>query len=488
MAPINGYSHDFIVIGGGSGGSGVARRASGWYKAKTLLIENGLSGGCCVNVGCVPKRMTWNFASVQEMLKKGKYYGYDIPDDIPHHFDVFKEKRDAIIKRINGSYETNWAKEGIDLVHGTATFKDTKTLEVVMEDGSGKKTFSAPHICIATGGFPILPADIPGANHGITSDGFFDIETLPKKVAIVGAGYIAVELAGIFNAMGTEVHMFIRGETFLRKFDPMIQATLTKRYEDVGVIIHKNFEGIEKVERLDIPEPAAERTHEIRGEPPSASKSLKITTKSGEILEVGELLWALGRKPEIQDLALQSIGIKLTPSGHIAVNEFQNTNVSGIYAIGDVTGHMELTPVAIAAGRQLSNRLFGPPEMALAKLEYSNVPTVVFSHPEVGTIGLTEPEAVAKYGQENVKTYHTKFSAMFYDLCPPEERAKNPTEFKIVCAGAEEKVVGLHILGDSCGEMLQGFGVAVKMGATKKDFDACLAIHPTSAEEIVTMK
>jgi glutathione reductase (NADPH) len=429
MAPIDGYTHDFIVIGGGSGGSGVARRASGWYKAKTLLIENGISGGCCVNVGCVPKKMTWLFASIQETLEKGKHCGYDIPDNIPYHFDAFKQKRDAVIKRINGSYETNWEKEGINLIHGTATFKNSKALEVVLEDGSGKQTFSAPHICIATGGFPILPTDIPGAKHGITSDGFFDIEVLPKKVAIVGAGYIAVELAGIFNALGTEVHMFIRGETFLRKFDPMIQATLTKRYEDVGVIIHKNFKGIEKVERLDTPEPAAEGKHETRGEPPSPSKRLKITAKSGDTFEVEELLWALGRKPEIQDLNPESIGIKLTSSGHIAVDEFQNTNVSGVYAIGDVTGQMELTPVAIAAGRQLGNRLFGPPELKSAKLEYHNIPTVVFSHPEVGTIGLTEPEAVEKFGKDNVKAYHVKFSAMFYYVFPPEERAKNPTEY-----------------------------------------------------------
>lgn len=223
--------------------------------------------------------------------------------------------------------------------------------------------------------------------------------------------------------------MFIRGDTFLRKFDPMIQATLTKRYEDVGVIIHKNFEGIEKVERLDTLEPGIEVKHETRGEPPSATKLLRITTKAGEIFEVEELLWALGRKPEIQDLAPESIGVKLTSSGHIAVDEYQNTSVDGVYAIGDVTGQMELTPVAIAAGRQLGNRLFGPPELKSAKLEYSNIPTVVFSHPEVGTIGLTEPEAVEKYGHENVKTYHSKFAAMFYDVFPPEERAKNPTEY-----------------------------------------------------------
>jgi glutathione reductase (NADPH) len=376
--------------------------------------------------------MTWLFASIQETLEKGKHYGYDIPDSIPYHFDVFKKKRDAVIKRLNGAYETNWANEGIDLVHGTATFKDAKALEVILEDGS-KKTFSAPHVCIATGGFPILPTDIPGAEHGITSDGFFDIETLPKKVAIVGAGYIAVELAGILNAMGTEVHMFIRGETFLRKFDPMIQATLTKRYEDVGVIIHKNFKGIEKVERLDTPEPPTGKKHEIRGEPPSPSKHLRITTKSGDTFEVEELLWALGRKPEIMDLDLESIGINLTPSGHVAVDDFQNTNVDGVYAIGDVTGQMELTPVAIAAGRQLGNRLFGPSELKSAKLDYSNIPTVVFSHPEVGTIGLTEPEAVEKFGKENVKTYHTKFQAMLYYVFPPEEKAKNPTEYIHQC-------------------------------------------------------
>lgn len=332
-----------------------------------------------------------------------------------------------------------------------------------------------------------MPNDIPGAKHGITSDGFFDIETLPKKVAIVGAGYIAVELAGVLNAIGVEVHMFIRGQTFLRKFDPMIQTTMTKRYEDVGIIIHKESQGIEKVERLDTPEEIIGEKHETRGQPPSPSKRLKITTKSNEVFEVEELLWAVGRKPEIADLKPESIGIKLTASGHIAVDDFQNTSVEGVYALGDVTGQVELTPVAIAAGRQLGNRLFGPPELKSSKLEYNNIPTVVFSHPEVGTIGLTEPEAVKKYGKENIKAYHTKFAAMFYHVFPKEESSKNPTEYKIVCAGPEEKVVGLHILGDGTGEMLQGFGVAVKMGATKKDFDSCVAIHPTSAEEIVTM-
>jgi glutathione reductase (NADPH) len=262
------HAHDFIVIGGGSGGSAVARRASGWYKAKTVLIENGPSGGCCVNVGCVPKKMTWNFASVHEMLEKGKYYGYDIPSEVKFDFGAFKKKRDEAIKRLNAAYDRNWNREGIELVRGTAKFVNKSAVEVVLEDGSGTKLFKAPHICIATGGYPIMPKDIPGAEHGITSDGFFDFEELPKRIGVVGAGYIAVEMAGILNAMGAEVHMFIRGKTFLRKFDPMIQETLTKRYEDVGIIIHREFPGLENIERLDDSQPVKGHKHETRGQPP----------------------------------------------------------------------------------------------------------------------------------------------------------------------------------------------------------------------------
>ncbi|EON67147.1 glutathione reductase (NADPH) [Coniosporium apollinis CBS 100218] len=483
-------AYDYIVIGGGSGGSGAARRAAGWYGAKTLLIENGPSGGCCVNVGCVPKKMTWFFASVNEMLHNGVTYGYDIPKDIPFHFDEFKRKRDAQIRKTSAGYETNWNREGIELVRGTATFKGSKELEVELQDGSGKSRFTAPHILIATGGYPVVPKDIEGSHHGITSDGFFDIEHLPRNIAVVGAGYIAVELAGVLNAMGVEVHMFIRGETFLRKFDPMIQKTLTKRYEDAGVVIHRNFNGVKKVERLDNARRGLPNgdIREKQCEPPVPEKRLKLTTVDDEEFHFDELLWAIGRVPEVQDLDLASAGVNLTQTGHIEVDDFQNTSVDGIYALGDVTGQMELTPVAIAAGRQLGNRLFGPPHLKASKLEYSNVPTVVFGHPEVGTIGLTEPEAVGKFGRDSVKVYHTKFASMFFDIFPPEEKAKHPTEYKIVCAGPEEKVVGLHILGEGSVEILQGFGVAMKMGATKKDFDSCVAIHPTSAEEIVTMK
>ncbi|KAF2182531.1 glutathione reductase [Zopfia rhizophila CBS 207.26] len=489
MAP-TAKSYDYIVIGGGSGGSGAARRAAGWYGAKTLLTENGRSGGTCVNVGCVPKKMTWYFASVNEILKGARNYFYDVPDNVQFHFDRFKKRRDESILRLNGAYERNWNREAIELVHGTATFTGAKEIEVDMQNGSGKLSVTAPKILIATGSYPIIPDNVEGAEHGITSDGFFDIEHLPKKMAIVGAGYIAVEMAGMLNAIGVEVHMFIRGETFLRTFDPMIQETMTKAYEHAGVIIHKSFKGFKKVERLD-QSPATVtdgEAHEKRADGPSPHKQLRITDLEGQTFEFNELLWAIGRAPEVQKLNLDKPGIKLTKTGHIAVDEYQNTNVEGIYALGDVTGQAELTPVAIAAGRQLGNRLFGAPELKCSKLSYDHIPTVVFSHPEIGAIGLTEPQAIQQYGQENIKVYRTRFTAMYFDVFPAEEKTKHPTQYKIICAGPDEKVVGLHILGEGSGEMLQGFGVAIKMGATKADFDRCVAIHPTSAEELVTMR
>ncbi|KAL2853390.1 hypothetical protein BJY01DRAFT_74789 [Aspergillus pseudoustus] len=472
MAPVETQKYDYIVLGGGSGGSGSGRRAAGWYGAKTLIVESGRSGGTCVNVGCVPKKMTWNFASITEAIEAGRHYGYELPHDVNVNYNHFKKLRDATIERLNGIYERNWGREGIDLVHGRAKFVEPKTIEVAFNDGTTAR-YTAPHILIATGGRPSIP-DIKGAEHGITSDGFFEIEELPPKVAVVGAGYIAVELAGVMGTVGVETHMFIRGETFLRKFDPMIQKTMTERYEAVGIHVHKKHPGIKEVQLL----------RDGKGK----DKLLRLINNDGSEVEVNELLWAIGRVPEVEDLHLNVPGVKLDEKGHITVDEYQNSNVDGIYAIGDVTGQAELTPVAIAAGRQLGNRLFGGEQFNTSKLSYDNIPTVVFSHPEVGTVGLTEPEARQRFGDENVKVYHTRFGAMYYDVFPAEEKKKNPTEFKLVVAGPEEKVVGLHILGLGVGEMLQGFGVAVKMGATKKDFDSCVAIHPTSSEELVTLR
>jgi glutathione reductase (NADPH) len=289
--------------------------------------------------------MTWNFASVNEVIKGAHSYSYDMPENIKFHFDKFKKKRDEAIIRLNGVYERNWQKEGIDLVHGTAKFTAQKEIEVDLLDGSGKTSFTAKHICIATGGYPLIPG-IAGAEYGITSDGFFEIEHLPKKIAIVGAGYIAVEMAGMLNAIGVEVHMFIRGNTFLRSFDPMIQQTMTKTYEDAGVTIHKNYGGLLKIERLDLD------TKPYHG--PSPHKRLRITDNEGKVWEFNELLWAIGRIPQLAELMIDVPGIKLTSTGHIAVDEFQNTNVEGIYALGDVTGQAELTP-----GKPLSKFITG---------------------------------------------------------------------------------------------------------------------------------
>ena len=428
----------------------------------------------------MPKKITWNFASISEALKDGVHYGFDIPKNVAFNFAQFKKQRDDDVKRLNGAYERNWANEKIDLVHGTATFVSPKEIEVAPNGGGEKTVYTAPHILIATGGHPVLPKGIPGSEHGITSDGFFDIEELPKKMAFVGAGYIAVELAGVMNAIGVEVHMYIRGSTFLRNFDPMVQETLTKRYEDAGVIMHKNHPGLKEVELVK--------------DGKGAEKVLKLVEPDGLSTEVNEILWAIGRAPEIEKLDPAKAGVKLGPKGHVVVDEYQNTSVEGIYALGDVTGKAELTPVAIAAGRALGNRVFGThspkgdPSMSTAKMDYANIPTVVFAHPEVGTVGITEPAAEKQYGKENIKVYHTSFKNMFYDFHPVEEKKLVPTEYKVICQGPEEKVVGMHILGMGSSEMMQGFGVAVKMGARKRDLDACCAIHPTSAEELVTLK
>lgn len=340
-------------------------------------------------------------------------------------------------------YESNWEKEGIDLYHGTATFINEHEMDITPKDGSEPFRIKANHICIATGSYPTKPQDIKGSQHGITSDEYFLIKHLPKKMVFVGAGYISVELAGVMNAIGVETHMFIRGNTFLRKFDPMVQDLMTQHYEEVGVHVHREHPGIKEVVLLN---PA-------KDESDPREKKLKLIMNDGSEMETNELLWAIGRSPETRDLGLDKLSIKRNDSGHLVVDKYQNTSVDGIYALGDVTGQAELTPVAIAAGRQLGNRLFGPSEFKDAHLDYDRIPTVVFAHPTVGTSGLTEPQADEKYGKDNIKVYQAKFASMFYDVFPPEEKKKNPTCFKLICQGPKEEIVGMHILGDGTDEM-----------------------------------
>ncbi|KAI9815057.1 MAG: Glutathione reductase [Pycnora praestabilis] len=467
MAPIH-KECDYLVIGGGSGGLASARRASGMYGMKTIAVESNRLGGTCVNVGCVPKKITWNAAAIAETMHEAKAYGFSFEEVAPFDWKTFKHKRDAYVRRLNGIYEKNLYNDKVEYIHGRAHLLNNHEAEVVLDDGS-KETIKAKKILIATGGHPNIPKT-PGAELGITSDGFFELEAQPKKVALVGAGYIAVEMAGMFNCLGSETHLFIRHDTFLRAFDPMVQEKILVEYERQGVIIHKKSSQ-SKVEK---------------GEKDGWIKMHYQDDKGKGVLDLDCLLWAIGRSPEVEDLGLEKAGVKQNERGQVIADDYQNTNVENMYALGDVCGKIELTPVAIAAGRRLADRLFGPPQFKNAKLDYTNIPSVVFAHPEVGSIGMTEPEAREKYGHDNIKVYNTNFTAMYYAMMDPEDKA--PTSYKVICHGKDETVVGLHILGIGSSEMLQGFGVAIKMGATKADFDSCVAIHPTSAEELVTLK
>lgn len=359
------------------------------------------------------------------------------------------------------------ANENVEYIHGRAAILDKETIGVRLDDGSEQK-IKAKKVLIAVGGHPTIPKSIPGSELGITSDGFFELKQQPKKVALVGAGYIAVEMAGMFHHLGSETHLFIRNDKFLRTFDPMVQDSVMKEYERQGVHIHK-LSSQSKVEDIG-----------------SGMKRLHYKDEKGaDTLDIDCLLWAIGRAPEVDGLGLDKVGVKLNEKGHVTVDDFQATNVENFFALGDVCDRgFELTPVAIAAGRKLSDRLFGG--KSGARLDYENIPSVVFAHPEVGSVGMSEPDARKKYGDSEIKVYKTDFTDMFYHVMDPSERA--PTAFKVVCAGPEERVVGLHIMGIGCSEMLQGFGVAVRMGAKKSDLDNCVAIHPTSAEELVTLK
>ncbi|CAE6416662.1 unnamed protein product [Rhizoctonia solani] len=463
--------YDYIVIGGGSGGSGTSRRAVKYGKKVALIEATTKPGGTCVNVGCVPKKIMWHAADTSERLRAAADYGFATATTAnattKPQFDWanFKLKRDAYIKKLNGIYDSNWNREGIEHIHGYGRLTGPNSVEVTGADGS-KKEIQADQICIAVGGHPTVPSDekIPGASLGITSDGFFDLDHLPKRVAVIGAGYIAVELAGILNTLGSETHLLIRHDKFLRTFDPLLGDTLMDWMGHTGLNVHKKTQ-VAKVDG-------------------QAGGPLTITTDTGKTIEVDTLIWAIGRRSSTEDLGLDKAGVQTNEKGDIVVDEYQQTNVPSITAIGDVQGKALLTPVAIAAGRRLSNRLFGPPEFKNDKLSYENIPTVVFSHPTIGTVGLTEPEAREKYGDQ-VKIYKSSFKALYYSMIP--EGHKEPTAYKLVCVGPEEKVVGIHIIGLGSDEVMQGFGVAVKMGATKKDLDDTVAIHPTSAEELVTM-
>ncbi|TNN73054.1 Glutathione reductase, mitochondrial [Liparis tanakae] len=459
---------DFLVIGGGSGGLAGARRASE-LGAATAVIESQRLGGTCVNVGCVPKKVMWNAAVHAEYLHDHSDYGFDV-GHVRFNWEALKAKRDAYVSRLNNIYRTNLDKGKVQFIQGHARFTDDPepTVEV-----NGRK-YTAPHILIATGGQPTVmsEAEVPGGSLGITSDGFFELETLPKRSVIVGAGYIAVEMAGILSTLGSKTSLIIRQAEVLRNFDSFISTNCTKELQNSGMDLWKNSQ----VKSVCKTETGLEVT--LLTKDPEKNGEEKISI----IREVDCLLWAIGRQPNTSGLNIGATGLDTDARGHIVVDEFQNTNRPGVYAVGDVCGKALLTPVAIAAGRKLAHRLFEGKKDS--KLDYSSIPTVVFSHPPIGTMGLTEEEANQLSGKENVKVYKTSFTPMYHAITS----RKSQCIMKLVCVGKEEKVVGLHMQGLGCDEMLQGFSVAIKMGATKADFDKTVAIHPTSSEELVTMR
>lgn len=446
---------DYICIGGGSGGIASANRAA-MYGAKVALIEASALGGTCVNVGCVPKKVMWHGAQIAEAIKLySADYGFDTEIK---SFDWAKliESREAYISRIHTSYENVLGRNKIEVIHGFATFVDAKTVEVNGEQ------YTADHILIAVGGTPVIP-EIEGAEYGIDSNGFFELTEQPKRVAVVGAGYIAVEIAGVLNALGTDTHLFVRKESPLRSFDPMLVETVMEVMAKDNLQLHTN----------SVPDKVIKE----------ADGSFTLHFESGETHNTDLIIWAIGRKPTTDKINLSVTGVETDQAGYIKVDEYQNTNVAGIYCVGDIMqGGIELTPVAVKAGRQLSERLFNG--KTNAKMDYNLVPTVVFSHPAIGTIGLSEPEAIAQYGAENVKVYTSSFTAMYTAVTAHRQ----PCRMKLVCVGEDEKIVGLHGIGYAVDEMIQGFSVAIKMGATKADFDAVTAIHPTGSEEFVTMR
>ena len=447
---------DLIVLGAGSGGLAAAFRAS-THGARVALLAEGPLGGTCVNVGCVPKKAMWLAADLAHRMELARDLGFDLHGASPTlDWRAFIAHRQRYIGNIHASYQQRLDKAGIALLPHRGRLLAADTVEC-----DGGVRLRAPQILIATGGRPQRPA-IPGAELGIDSDGFFHLCEAPERVAIVGAGYIAVELAGVLQALGSHVDIFVRRRRLLESFDEDLTAQLVEDQRQHG--IHTQFG--------------------------YTLQSLHRHGETGVVLRDAEgkdsapfdtVILATGRRPASDDIGLEAIGVDRDPRGFVVVDALQQTNVPGVCAVGDVTQHVALTPVAIAAARRLMDRLFG--SQSEARLDYADIATVVFTHPPIGRVGLTEAEARAQHG-DAVKVYRSGFRPMLHALADSPQRSL----FKLVCVGDEERVVGIHLLGEGADEILQGFAVALKRGLHKRDLDDTVAIHPTSAEELVLMR
>ena len=448
------YDYDLAVIGGGSGGLAGAFRAAA-HGARVVLLEPSEFGGTCVNVGCVPKKAMWLAADLAQRIELAARLGFDLP---PPSLDWngFVAHRQRYITGIHDSYRKRLDAAGVVHLPCRGHLRDAHTVET--DEGA---RVTAAHVLIATGGKPKRPS-IPGAELGMVSDDFFSLRAAPRRVAIVGGGYIAVELAGVLQALGSRVEMFVRGKQLLDAFDRELVAGLCENLRQHGDQVHFDYS-----------------LASVRAE---GSDQLRLVPAQGSTSEpFDKLIFATGRSPNSASLGLQALGVELDAKGHVVVDDVQDTTASHIHAVGDVTPRPALTPVAIAAARRLMDRLFGG--NAKAKLDYDNIATVVFSHPPLGMVGLSEEQTRKRHG-DAVKTYTTRFRPMLHALADSPQRSL----FKLVCVGEDERVVGIHLLGEGADEILQGFAVALKKGITKRDLDDTMAIHPTSAEEVVLMR
>lgn len=444
---------DLIVIGGGSGGSGAANRAA-QYGAKVAVIEGGQIGGTCVNLGCVPKKVSWYAARVKEAITHyGPGYGFTA-ENVTFDYATFLKGRDGYVERSRNGYGANLERNGVEVIKGFGKMVGTHEVEVNGEVLKGK------YILIATGSRPSQP-DVKGIELTDNSDDFFAWSELPKSVLVVGAGYIAVEIAGVLHALGVKSQLAVRYDRPLRKFDKMLSDGLVEAMAQNGPEL---------------------LTHTLIDEYRQNGNLIECYMNGKLVTSVEKVVVAIGRVPNVENIGLKTAGINLDSRGYIAVNDAHQTSIPTVYAIGDVIGKIDLTPVAIRAGRQLSEFLFN--NASSSEISYEMVPTVVFSHPAIGTIGLTEEEAITKFGSNQIKVYRSKFFSMYASASWHRE----PSYFKLVCLGEEEQVIGLHGIGEGVDEMIQGFGVAMKMGATKRDIDSVVAIHPTGSEEFVTMR
>lgn len=443
---------DLIVLGGGSGGIAAANRAAE-YGAKVLLIEANLIGGTCVNVGCVPKKIMWMASQRYSQIQTAEGLGIHAPKPNLDWLSLL-QKRQAYIDKLHIGYEKKLSHNKVVLQKGIGRFHAAHTIEV------GETRYSAPHILIATGSHAIWPK-IAGQNLGIDSDGFFQLKSLPKRVAVVGAGYIAAELAGMLQGFGSDVSWAYRSNRVLKSFDEMLSQKLLAHYQQSGIHLYPEH----------IPKALTQSTEGL----------LLECEDQKHLSPVDCVIWAIGRKSNSKDLQLEKSGVLLDKNGLIQVDAYQNTSIPGIYAVGDVASNWQLTPVAIKAGRQLSERLFN--QQHTAKVDYSLIPTVVFSHPPIATVGMSEAQAHLKYPKD-IKCYNAQFTPMISAF----STHPSTCSLKLITVQSTGKIVGCHMIGEQVDEILQGFAVAIKMGATKADFDETIAIHPTIAEELVTLR